>query len=69
MTSAAVFGHFDCLNYLVEEAKVPLNDWKLVAYTRYDEHSECENYLLEKGCPEPTDEEYAEFFKDRKEQH
>ena len=59
--NAAGFGHFDCLKYLVEEAKVPLNDWKLVAYTRYDEHPECENYLLEKGCPEPTDEEYAWF--------
>ncbi|CAL6308954.1 unnamed protein product [Bathycoccus prasinos] len=68
VTSAAVFGHFDCLNYLVEEAKVPLNDWKLVAYTRYDEHPECENYLLEKGCPEPTDEEYAWFVEDEEEQ-
>ncbi len=61
VTSAAVFGHFDCLKYLVEEAKVPLNDWKLVAHTRYEEHPECENYLLEKGSPEPTDEEYAAF--------
>ena len=56
----------DCLKYLVEEAKVPLNDWKIIAYARYDEHPECENYLLEKGCPEPTDEEYAEFVEDRK---
>jgi len=68
MAIVAKFGHFDCLKYLVEEAKVPLNDWKLVAYTRYDEHSECENYLLEKGCPEPTDEEYADFVEDEEEQ-
>ena len=68
MAIVAKFGHFDCLKYLVEEAKVPLNDWKLVAYTRYDEHPECGNYLLEKGCPEPTDEEYADFVEDEEEQ-
>ena len=68
VTSAAKFGQLDCLKYLVEEAKVPLNDWGYVAYTRYDEHPECENYLLEKGCPEPTDEEYAWFVEDEEEQ-
>ena len=57
--NAAGFGHFDCLKYFVEEAKVPLNDWQYIACARYYEHSECENYLLEKGCPEPTDEQYA----------
>jgi hypothetical protein len=57
--SAARYGRLDCLKYLVEEAKVPLNHWLSVGQARYHEHSECVNYLLEKGCPEPTDEEYA----------
>ena len=58
---AAWYGRLDCLKYLVEEAKAPLNHWLYIALARYYEHPECENYLLEKGCPEPTDEEYAEF--------
>ena len=62
------YGHLDCLNYLVEEAKVPLRDWRYVAGARYHEHPECESYLLEKECPEPTDEEYADFVEDMKEQ-
>ena len=57
--TAAMYGRLDCLRYLVEEAKVPLNNWVYVAYARYKEHTECENYLLEKGCSEPTEEEYA----------
>jgi hypothetical protein len=59
--NAAMYGRLDCLKYLVEEAKVPLNNWVYVACARYKEHTECENYLLEKGCPEPTEEEYAEI--------
>jgi len=59
--SAAMNGELDCLKYLVEEAKVPLNDGAFIACARYYEHHECLNYLLEKGCPEPTDEEYAAF--------
>jgi len=59
--NAAGFGQLDCLKYLVEEAKTPLNDWEDIAYARFRKHHECENYLLEKGCPEPTDEEYAKF--------
>ena len=59
--NAIGYGRLDCLQYLVEEAKVPLNHWVYVAYARYFEHTECLNYLLEKGCPEPTDEEYARF--------
>ena len=62
--SAAMYGRLDCLRYLVEEAKVPLNNWAYVtcvAYARYKEHTECENYLLEKGFSEPTEEEYAEI--------
>ena len=59
--NAAGFGQLDCIKYLVEEAKVPLNDWQYIASARYYEQRECENYLLEKGCPEPTDEEYAAF--------
>ena len=61
VATAITYSKLDCLRYLVEEAKVPLNDWVYVACARYKEHTECENYLLEKGCPEPTDEEYARF--------
>jgi hypothetical protein len=63
--SAAGYGQLDCLKYLFEEAKVPLNVWRYVAFARYYEHPECENYLLEKGYPEPTDEQYAEFVENR----
>jgi len=69
VTNAAAYGGLESLKYLVEEAKVPLNDWQYVACARYYEHTDCVNYLLEKGCPEPTDEEYDLFVKDRKEQH
>jgi hypothetical protein len=65
--NAAGFGQLDCIKYLVEEAKVPLNDWQYIASARYYEQRECENYLLEKGCPEPTDEEYADFVEDMEE--
>ena len=61
VASATKFGRLDCLKYLVEEAKVPLNDWEEIAWARYKEQHDCLNYLLEKGCPEPTDEEYAWF--------
>jgi hypothetical protein len=64
---AARYGRLDCLKYLVEEAKVPLHHWEDIAYARYYEQRECENYLLEKECPEPTDEEYADFVEDMKE--
>ena len=60
MATAARNGQLDCLKYLLgEEAKAPLNEWLYIAGARYFKHPECENYLLEKGCPEPTDEEYA----------
>ena len=64
--SAARFGHLDCLKYLVEEARVPLHDWRYTACARFCEQPDCVNYLLEKGCPEPTDEEYADFVKNIK---
>ena len=57
VATAITYGKLDCLRYLVEEAKVPLNNWVYVAYARYKEHTDCENYMLEKGCPEPTDEQ------------
>jgi hypothetical protein len=66
--NAAAYGRLESLKYLVEEAKVPLNDWQYVACARYEEHPECENYLLEKGCPEPSDEEYAFFVEVRLEE-
>ena len=62
---AGMFGRLDCLKYLGEEAKVPLNHWKYIAFARYYEHPDCLNYLREKGCPEPTDEEYAWFVENR----
>ena len=55
------YGHLDCLKYLVEEAKTPLNDWHDIACARYYEHHDCVNYLLEKGSPEPTDKQYARY--------
>ena len=61
VTNAARYGHLDCINYLVEEAKTPLNEWIHVACARYYEHPDCVNYLLEKGSPEPTDEQYARY--------
>ena len=59
VTTAAKYGRIDCLKYLVEEAKVPIDYWEHVAGARYHEQPECVNYLLEIGCPEPTDEQYA----------
>ena len=59
----AGYGQLDCLKYLLEEAKIRLHDWRYTAEARYFEHSECVNYLREKGCPELTDEEYAEYEK------
>jgi len=59
--NAARYGQLDCLKYLVEEAKTPLNDWHDIACARYYEHHDCVNYLLEKGSPEPTDEQYARY--------
>jgi len=61
VTNAAVYCRLDCLKYLVEEAKAPLHYWQDIAYARYKEQPECVNYLLEKGSPQPTDEQYAEF--------
>ena len=61
VATAALHGKLDCIKYLVEEAKVPLHHWEDIAYARYYEQRECENYLLEKECPEPTDKQYAWF--------
>jgi hypothetical protein len=57
--SAAEWGHLDCLKYLVEEAKMPLNHWRYIALAQYFEHLECIDYLRGKEFPEPTDEQYA----------
>ena len=65
VASAAMNGKLDCLKYLVEEAKVPLNHGDFIACARYYERHECLNYLLENGCPEPTDEEYVAFVLQR----
>jgi len=58
-TYSAMSGRLNCLKYLVEEAKAPLNDYRHVARARYFGQTECEDYLREKGCPEPTDAQYA----------
>ena len=66
--TAALHGKLDCIKYLFgEEAKVPLNDLRYVACARYKEHTDCLYYLLEKGSPEPTDEEYARFVEEDQE--
>jgi hypothetical protein len=59
VATAAKFGRLDSLKYLVEEAKVLLDSWVYVAYARYHEHTDCLNYLLEKGSPEPAEEQHA----------
>ena len=58
----AGYGQLDCLQYLIEEARITLNDWRYIAFARYKERHECLHYLQEKGCPEPTDEQYAWFL-------
>ena len=69
LENAVTNGQLDELKYLVEEAKVSLHgdfiaSARILAYARYYEITDCLNYLREKGCPEPTDEEYAEFVED-----
>ena len=60
-------GHLDCVKYLVEDAKARLDDWQYIAHARYFEQPECLYYLREKGCPEPTDEQYAAYVERSKE--
>ncbi len=71
VSTAAMNGRLDCLKYLIEDAKAPLNDdgdgREHLSFARYYERTECVNYLREKGCPEPTGEEYAEFVEDERE--
>ena len=69
VATAAKYGKLDCIKYLIEEAKAPLDLWSYIAWARYREHHECENYLLEKRCPELTDEQYAKFVQDRQPAH
>ena len=52
---------------MVEEAEAPLDNWQNIAHAWYGEYTDCLNYLREKGCPEPTDQEYAGFVKIAKE--
>ena len=56
-------GELITLKYLVEEAKAPLDNVDFVSAARFREHYECENYLLEKGVPEPTDQEYEDYVR------
>jgi biotin synthase-related radical SAM superfamily protein len=61
--SASEQGELITLKYLVEEAKAPLDNVDFVSAARFTEHYECENYLLEKGAAEPTDQEYEDFVR------
>jgi hypothetical protein len=56
-------GELITLKYLVEEAKAPLDNVDFVSAARFTEHYECENYLLEKGVPEPTDQQYEDYVR------
>ncbi len=56
-------GELITLKYLVEEAKAPLNNVDFVSAARFTEHYECENYLLEKVVPEPTDQQYEDYVR------
>ena len=64
VVSAARHGQLGCLKYLLEKARAPLDHFVYIAYARYYEQPECVNYLREKGCPEPTDEQYARIVED-----
>ena len=73
VVSAARHGQLGCLKYLLEKAgapldrfvsRHPLDRFVYIAYARYYEQPECVNYLREKGCPEPTDEQYARIVED-----
>ncbi len=64
VVSAARHGQLGCLKYLLEKARAPLDCFVYIAYARYYEQPECVNYLQEKGCPEPTDEQYARIVED-----
>ena len=64
VVSAARHGQLGCLKYLLEKARAPLDCFVYIAYARYYEQPECVNYLREKGCPEPTDEQYARIVED-----
>jgi hypothetical protein len=61
--SASEQGELITLKYLVEEAKAPLDNVDFVSAARFTEHYECENYLLEKGAAEPTDQEYEDYVR------
>jgi hypothetical protein len=56
-------GELITLKYLVEEAKAPLKKVNFVSAARFRERYECENYLLEKGAAEPTDQEYEDYVR------
>ena len=64
VVNAARHGQLGCLKYLLEKARAPLDHFVYIAYARYYEQPECVNYLREKGCPEPTDEQYATIVED-----
>jgi hypothetical protein len=63
VVNAARHGQLGCLKYLLEKARAPLV-FVYIAYARYYEQTECVNYLREKGCSEPTYEQYATIVED-----
>ena len=64
VVNAARHGQLGCLKYLLEKARAPLDHFVYIAYARYYEQTECVNYLREKGCSEPTYEQYATIVGD-----
>ena len=63
VVNAARHGQLGCLKYLLEKGRAPLV-FVYIAYARYYEQTECVNYLREKGCSEPTYEQYATIVGD-----
>lgn len=47
-------------------SRTSIIDWEEIAWARYKEQHDCLNYLLEKGSPEPTEEEYDLFVEEDK---
>ena len=49
--NAARYGQLDCLKYLVEEAKAPLDTWQYIAFARYLRATRLRKLLARKRVP------------------
>jgi len=65
--SAVCNGNFECVKYLVEEARSPLH-WIYIASARHMKQTKLLNYLREKGFPEPSNEQSARFLEVHREE-